>query len=411
MSASARRGAGATLTLICLLFAGGCELQDRDLTLAHATEEPAPSIAETVRSTLAASGISITIEESADPSAILAAVSEGRVDLAIIEEPEQPKAGATTLAPLYPSVLHVMHNRSGDPGNFAELMRGANVYAGPAGGAAYRLLMQLASDFDLRTGEFELLDNPWTVTPDVWFVFGGLLSSENTAALAGYRLFSFATDGDIEGGTVADGIALRHHHVRPFLLPKGVYSNLTDDAVLTLAIRTVLVANESFDAELAYDIASALFVNAQEISLDYPLVTRELNENVHVADLMLPIQEGARRFLERDRPGFIERNVEVIALYFTVFITLVSSAIAFYRYRQQVRKDRVDTFFGKLLDVRTKMTAVNADYRACREEVLDVQRQVLDLLINEQISADASLIAFISQSNQILDELSRQSER
>ncbi len=409
MNASAPRGAGATLALACLVLAGGCELQDRDLTLAHTTEEPAPSIAETVRSTLAASGISITIEESADPTAILAAVSEGRVDLAIIEEPERPKAGATTLAPLYPSVLHVMHNRSVDPASFAELMRGANVYAGPAGGAAYRLLMQLSADFNLRTNEFELLDNPWTVTPDVWFVFGGLLSAENTAALTGYRLFSFAADGDVHGGTVADGIALRHHHVRPFLLPKGVYSNLTDDAVLTLAIRTVLVANEHFDAQLAYDIASALFVNAQEISLDYPLVTRELNENVHVADLMLPIQDGARRFLERDRPGFIERNAEVIALYFTVFITLFSSAIAVYRYRLRVRKDRVDTFFDKLLDVRRNMTAVDADYPACREEVLDVQRQVLNLLINEQIAADASLIAFVSQSNQMLDELDRKS--
>ncbi len=409
MNASAPRGAGATLALACLVLAGGCELQDRDLTLAHTTEEPAPSIAETVRSTLATSGISITIEESADPTAILAAVSEGRIDLAIIEEPERPRAGATTLAPLYPSVLHVMHNRSGNPASFAELMRGANVYAGPAGGAAYRLLMQLSADFDLGTDEFELLDNPWTVTPDVWFVFGGLLSSENTAALTGYRLFSFAVDGDMQGGTVADGIALRHHHVRPFLLPKGVYSSLADDAVLTLAIRTVLVANEHLDAQLAYDIASTLFVNAQEISLDYPLVTRELNENVQVADLMLPIQDGARRFLERDRPGFIERNVEVIALYFTVFITLVSSAIAVYRYRLQVRKDRVDTFFDKLLDVRRSMAAVDADYLALREEVLDVQRQVLNLLIHEQIAADASLIAFVSQSNQMLDELDRKS--
>lgn len=410
MNASAPRGTGATLVLACLLVAGGCELADRDLTLAHTTEEPAPSIATTVQSTLADSGISITIEESADPTAVLSAVSEGRIDLAIIEEPERPKAGTMTLAPLYPSVLHVMHNRPGESASFAELLRGANVYAGPAGGAAYRLLMQLAPDFGLRTDEFEILDNPWTVTPDVWFVFGGLLSAENTAALEGYRLFSFASEGDRQGGTVADGIALRHHHIRPFLLPKGVYSNLADDAVLTLAIRTVLVANEQLDAQLGYEIASALFINAQEISLDYPLVTRELNENVHVADLMLPIQDGARRFLERDRPGFVERNAEVIALYFTVFITLVSSAIAVYRHRVQVRKDRVDTFFGKLLDVRQRMTDADNDYQAFREEVLDVQQQVLNLLIDERIAADASLIAFMSQSNQLLNELDRRSK-
>ena len=92
MNKAVYRSAGVSLALTCLFFAGGCDFQDRNLTLAHTTEEPAPSIAETVSSTLGASGISITIEESADPSAILAAVSEGRLDLAIIEEPERPQA-------------------------------------------------------------------------------------------------------------------------------------------------------------------------------------------------------------------------------------------------------------------------------------------------------------------------------
>ena len=408
MNVSVPRAGGAALA--CLLLVGGCELQDRNLTLAHTTEEPAPSIAVTVQSTLADSNIAVTIEESADPTAILEAVSEGRIDLAIIEEPERPMAGTATLAPLYPSVLHVMHNRGGQPASFVELVRGARVYAGPAGGAAYRLLIQLSADFNLGRDEFEILENPWTVTPDVWFVFGGLLSVENAAALEGYRLFSFAAEEDRQGGTVADGIALRHHHVRPFLIPKGVYSNLADDAVVTLAIRTVLVANERFDAQLGYDIASALFVNAQEISLNYPLVTRELNESVRVADLMLPIQDGARRFLERDRPGLIERNAEVIALYFTVFITFVSSVIGFYRYRQQVRKDRVDIYFDKLLDIRQNITAGDADYAAFREEVLNVQREVVNLLVDERIAADASLVAFMSQSNQMLDELDRKSK-
>jgi hypothetical protein len=193
------------------------------------------------------------------------------------------------------------------------------------------------------------------------------------------------------------------------LLPKGVYNSLAGDAILTLSIRTVLIANEKFDTELAYDIASALFVNAQEISLDYALVTRELNEDVQVSDLMLPIHEGSRRFLDRDRPGLIERNVEVIALCFTVLITLISGALALYRHRMQVRKDRVDMFFGRLLEIRNQMADPDVDFVACKDRVLDVQGQVLDLLVNEKIAADASLIAFMSHSNQILDELDRHS--
>jgi hypothetical protein len=41
--------------------------------------------------------------------------------------------------------------------------------------------------------------------------------------------------------------------------------------------------------------------------------------------------------------------VEVVALYFTIFITILSSGFAYYRYRSQVRKDRVDAFYGRLI--------------------------------------------------------------
>jgi hypothetical protein len=404
-----RRFIASLVGAFALLLLSGCELDDRNLTLAHTTEEPAPTIAETVRAILDGNGFTISIEETADPAQIMTAISERRLDLAIIEEPDRPQPGIITLTPLYPSVLHVLHDRPGHPEDFADLIRGAKVYAGPPGGAAYRLLMELADDFDLASDDLQLLDNPWIENPNVFFIFGGLLSPESIDRLAGYRLFSFAGDGDAEGGTVADGIALRHHHLRPFLLPKGVYKSLAGEAILTLSIRTVLIANEKFDAELAYDIASALFVSAQEISLDYPLVTRELNEDMQVADLILPIHEGSRRFLDRDRPGLIERNAEVIALCFTVFITLISGALALYRHRMQVRKDRVDTFFGRLLEIRHQMADPDVDFVACKDRVLDVQGQVLDLLVNEKIAADASLIAFMSHSNQILDELDRHS--
>lgn len=392
--------------LILLLCA--CTSADRNITLAVSTEEPAPTLADTVRPMLEARGFSVAIETVTDPLEALASIRDHRLDLAIVEEPDRPQPGLITLAPLYPSVLHVLHNRAPPHDNFAELIRGASVYAGPSGGAAYRLLMRLAVDFDIDPKDFQLLDNPWTVNPDVYFIFGGLLSTESLARLDGYRLFSFREDDDIEGGTVADGIALRHQHLRPFLLPKGVYHGLSSDAVLTLSIRTVLAAHEDFDAELAFDIASQLFRNAQEISLSYPLVTHELNEEFQATDLMLPLHSGARRYLDRDRPGFIERHVDLLALYLTIMLAALSGGIALYRYRSQVRKDRVDVYYSQLLDIRRDMSnAHTSDYAACKNKVLDVQREVLDLLIDEQIAADTSLVAFISLSNQMIDELSK----
>ena len=123
------------LQLFALVLAG-CAMEDRELTLAISTEEPAPSIAETIRSLLSERGFSISIDATTNPTKIVAAVRDRRVDLALVEESDLPVSGVVTLAPLYPSVLHVLYNESEVTGDFADMIRGSKVYAGPQGGAA-----------------------------------------------------------------------------------------------------------------------------------------------------------------------------------------------------------------------------------------------------------------------------------
>ena len=399
---------GRCVPVLAVMLLAACEEAQVEFTLATSTEEPAPTIAATVGESLADAGFKINIQPSADPSDVLASISNGKLDFAIVEEPSQSIAGVTVIAPLYPTVLHVLHNREGDIDNFRDLLLGAAVYAGPPGGAAHRLLMQLAPDFRLTDRDFRVLDNPWLEAPDVFFVFGGLLSPESLAQLSSYRLFDFARDDDVEGGSIVHGIALRHHNLKPFLLPRDIYYGLANGAVLTLATRTVLVARESLDAQVAYDVAFTLFTNAQSISEPYPLVTHELNDNAQANDLMLPLHPGSRRYIDRDEPGFIERYVDVLALYLTIALTLMSGAFAFYRHRVQVKKDRVDVYYAKLLEIRDAMASDDVDSVAnCRRQVIAVQREVMNLLIDERITADAALTAFVEFSNQLINELDR----
>ncbi len=392
---------------LCLLFAlTACEVDQREVTLVHLWQEPAPGIAQNVQATLENRGIAVVLREQRTWEQLRDDVLDGNADLAIIEEPAESIEGLTTIAPLYPSVLHVLVPDGAAPASFAEAIRGRTIWAGPEDGTDYQLLMRVAADAGVNTSEFTLLADPWTVTPDVHFTLGGLLRHQDAAELARYELFSFARPGDVAGGSFADAIALRHHEVRPFLLPRGTYPDLASDAVLTLSIRSILVANEGIDDELAFDVADALFTNAQDISRAYPLVTQELDEGLKATELMLPLHAGSRRYIDRDGPSFIERYVEVMALYFTVFVTLLSGAFALYRYRSRIKKDRLDRYYGKLIAIREAMR--DRDPSSSKSEVLAVQREVLDLLIDERVAADASLVAFISLSNQLLDELDRE---
>lgn len=396
---------------ICVIFflVTACSDEEQVVALAFSTESPADLISESIQSQLAREGIQVDFVEQSSPGDIFTAIQDGSIDLGVIEEPDHPIPSIVTIAPLYPSVLHVLHNFDHAPTDLIELIRGSNIYAGPPSGAAHRLIVQLALDSGIRNDEFQILDNPWVTTPDVYFIFGGLLTDASIRLLDGYTLFSFADKNDTQGGSVADAIVFRHHHLKTFLIPKGTYYSLSDQPVLTLSIRTVMISHERFPTDLAQTIATNLFNNAQEYSMEYPLVMRELNTRFNPIDLMFPLHEGSRRFLNRDEPGFIEKNIDVIALVFTLLFALGSGVFTLYRRHLQVKKDRVDLYFSKLLVVRNEAkTLTDSDSLSVSlAQALAVQEEVLQLLIDEHVSADASLVAFLSLSNQIIDELNR----
>ena len=95
------RSVGKGLTLIpLLLILVNCVSQDRELTLAVSTEEPAPSVAETIRGFLDVHGYSIEIEAISDSREIIQAIQDRKIDLAVIDEPDGPTPGVVTVAPL-----------------------------------------------------------------------------------------------------------------------------------------------------------------------------------------------------------------------------------------------------------------------------------------------------------------------
>ena len=99
----------------------------------------------------------------------------------------------------------------------------------------------------------------------------------------------------------------------------------------------------------------------------------------------------------------------MLALILTILITLLTGGFAFYRYRSQLRKDRVDAYYSQLLEIRRNMEGANTHtaFRSYHKRALDVQQEVLNLLIDERVAADTSLTVFLSLSNQIINELDR----
>ncbi|MEM9208590.1 MAG: hypothetical protein AAGA61_05055, partial [Pseudomonadota bacterium] len=91
-----------------LLVLAGCEADRPSLRLAHLWQEPAPGLARKVQTTLGNAGFEVELIEAATWGELRDLAMSGEADLAIIEEPDGPIARLMTVAPLYPSVLHVL---------------------------------------------------------------------------------------------------------------------------------------------------------------------------------------------------------------------------------------------------------------------------------------------------------------
>lgn len=393
--------------LLTSLLASACTPDTEQVTLAVSADGPGPAIADHLEQLFTDRGIAIDVRQIESTADIIATVQAGTIDFGIIEEPPEIVAGVATVAPLFSSLLHVLYKSEEVTDDFAEALIGKSVYAGLPNGAASQFLAELSAYFGIDTSKYTTLDNPWVQVPDVYFVFGGLLALNELRDFAGYRFFSFGDADQPGNSTVADGIALRFPNINVFVLPERVYGSLNPSPVLTVATRTVLITRTSADVQMVYDVASSLFENSQQLSSDYPLASGELSENIDFSSFVLPAHSGVRRYLDRDAPTAIERYAEVAGLGLTLFAMFISALFAVHNLRKTHKKNRIDIYYNKILDLRRRLQNPDGfvQRHQIEKEVRDVQEEVFRLLVDERVSANESLTIFLDLSNQVLAEV------
>ena len=398
--------------LLCACILVGCENNNKQLEIVVSAEEPSFTVAKSIEKILEANEFDVELTQVESREDIIDALHEQHT-LGLVEEPNKASTHIATVAPLYPSVLHVLYNPTIvlDTSSIEKLLTEHSIYAGPKGSASHILLLSLLDQWAIKPDKRHILDNPWQAIPDIYFIFGGLLSEESLSDLSNYRLYDFMPADESQGSYV-DGIVLRNHNLRDFVIPNGTYRAIGERKTETLAIRTVLAANASLSENLAYDIYQILEENSELLAESYGLVRNELHSNLNPSDFILRFHEGSRRYLARDQPTFVERYVEVLAFYFTLLLAVFSGLFTIVKYRQQQRKDRMDIYYNQLLECRKLyfsedgVTPLNSKYcELLNKQVRQIQGVVFELVIDERLDANDALLVFINFSNHMLNEI------
>lgn len=394
--------------LLCAALCAGCA-PDRALRLGWVNVEPSAEIGEHLL-TEPVGGVTFTGQAYAGQDELLAALEAGELDFALVENPPRPLTGVTAVSALFPSVLHVLVRHNDTACMLADLQAVAatgKVYAGPAGSTGERLLEQLASTGLLPpVDDMQRLDNVFGAAPDLFFVFGGILSQDAVSRLGGYCLVSLDALTAAPEATIVAALAVRYPQLEPFILPRGLYPQLTSEPTLTVAVQTLLVAREELPEDTVFDVATSIRALGATFGQIYPLAQPGLHRDLDERQLAIPIHPGAMRFLNRDAPSFLERYAEVMALLVTLLVAVASASLGVARLRRQAKKDRLDRYFGQLMQARTAFVAGKRSAEETRAEAEALQGEVMRLVVEERVSADSALVSFLLLANKLIDEAS-----
>jgi hypothetical protein len=338
----------------------------------------------------------------------LAALDDGRAELAIVENSVSYRhPNVRTVAPLYPTVLHigVQSERRGE--TLREVFRGATVFAGGEDAPSRQLLNRMASMYAWSGIEFSYVESLES-RPDVVFVFAPI-SPRSAPVLEGYELLSLGRAEEVGSGSAADGLSLVAPFLRPFVIPEGTYGPLTPTPIATVAIDTLLVARGDIPRIDVYDLADALQMMGPLLVVQRPdLAIGEL-ETFELAHVTFPVHAGSQAFRRRNEPGFAERASGIMEVLIALIAAAGTAVLAAIRYWQNRKKSRIDKLYAEALDIRAKLPREPTEQQReeCLAQLRDLRERAFRLLIDEKLSADESFRILQALVRGLVGELER----
>jgi hypothetical protein len=243
---------------------------------------------------------------------------------------------------------------------------------------------------------------------DLLILFASLNSQSVRSILRSWNgtIYSLDDPALIGKGSIVDGFCMTYPKAIPFIIPKATYGQWPLKPVLTFAVYDVLVCHKDLDPHLAYDMVQSIYDHRQSLS-EENFEFGMLDDKLESHKFSFPMHEGAIKYMTRDQPSFWERESEVIGLIVTILVLASGGLTTLFKYLRQRRKDRVDTYYQKVLYVINHARETNdpAKKKKYLSELFMIRNNAFDQLIAENLDANEAFTIFVSLQNGAIHEL------
>ena len=354
----------------------------------------------------------IFTEAAADPELTpLDALRAGAADITITENSHPFVPGVRSVLPLYRSVMHILIREELAEADFeeAEATMGAeqatiDIMVVNQSHAAMTFLSLSAQRSKWFHGNYRLTSEFQRGDTDIIIYVGPINPGNTRWYREGYRLVSLGDLDESRTEFFSEGISYLVPQLEPARIPALTYNLPGNELGLeTLAVDTLLVARADAPERAVYELTQTLIEQKARFAAIAPNIFSWLSEDFDPLALNFPLHRGARAYLERDEPGFLERYAE--SLNFIVYLSflVLTGVVALARWQARRKKNRVDTFYAKVLEIRERAA------RESKEELLEelgaLEKEAFGLLISERLAADESFRIFTELLGQVRSEL------
>ena len=323
----------------------------------------------------------------------LEALTAGEVELGLVENSAAFVPGIRAILPVYKSVLHILIREDFEFRDGPHPMQDVSVHIMNQSTAGLDFVDLIMRRQGMGPDDYS---RDSVITPgvtDVIIYFGPVNPDDTSWYLPGYRLLSLADELNPERRFYQEGIGYIAPNLQPLVIPPLTYLLPgNQDELHTLAVDTLLVTRRDVSEPAIYELTRTFLQQKPRFVAIAPQLFSGINESFDPLNLNFPLHSGARRYLHRDEPSALERYAETINMLAYVFFLVMTGLFALARWRAQRKKDRIDHFYSRVLDIRARAGGVPVE--SLLRELQLVEREAFDSLIGEKLAANESFRIF-----------------
>lgn len=364
-------------------------------------------------------GIKMTALESKGSPFSIDMLEKGEAELALVSNNSKGQEfegeHVRLIAPLYQETLQIVVRDGAKIEKPADLA-GKHIAIGPSASGTETIAWQVLNHFGLDKAKVNAVNQ----TPiesaahlekgelDALFIVAGLRAPVVERLLGRPDMTLLSLGAPDKVGGPLDGIHIDAPYLLTSVIPERTYGDKPAEPVGTVGVRALLVVREDVDEDIVFELTDALFENKLHLAQKEKLLSG-LTEKFDPGEEPYPVHPGADRYLRRNEPSIVERNIDMISLVLALGGIAWSGITALAAWRKQSTKGRIELYFSNLAELTTRSRQATTLFEV--EDLLgalnETKSKALAELANERLEANDAFRVLQEGLRAIEDDLVR----